>query len=469
MRAVRHRIRGLWVAALGAATLAAAPALADHDPSHAFSGNFTYTTQDDARPGTISLRAVDAAAAEGVFTAMGALPGAIPYGGCAPTAADRPRSQYYVGRYHAGSGEEGRIAGCVAPGGSFLFGWYRSDAQAQPNVAWGISFSTSFGSFAAPGEANPERRMELRFAGHFPDDGAGAATLPPIETTPEYQTFLGLNDPDRRGYRAWVRHMMERYLLQMRSYYGIKSMDKVPGETRFGKHSDLWLLSGNDLFELLGLSIPPNTLATRGNVFARTTRAEADLRKAIERSRGNLLPGDVVVLALMEVGQARYPLAVLTAHNLLKQVALTGREAIRTADDLYALSDKSAYARALPGILATLRAQNRVLTKLQSLRRNPDAPNARDKIGPWYHAFAILTMGALRGANEAKAIVAGEHTAKWLGLFQGEGGLNREKRNLDICWSVLTGHRVLERLDRTYTITPYPAALPVLCYPLLPK
>jgi len=278
---------------------------------------------------------------------------------------------------------------------------------------------------------------------------APTTSLPALESTPEYRAFLGLDDaatpdcPTARGQRA------DGIVSAASSYPGVTKAAAIRGEKLIldsvpNSHSLAQIV------QLLGESDIPQNLAV--NVYARASRLERGgvslenrLRAAILASGGALTPGDVLTLAL-QATRGSYPLAVLTAHNLLKGGAVTGRNAISQWP-------KSS-PRAHRAMLAELGQQAAVVAKLASLRCEP--ADAKDKIGPWYHAFAVLTGGALVGADFAPLIVSAEHGGKAAttalrklkkllgyalpasvvaefpdGFFDGEGGFDPEKAASD--------------------------------------
>ena len=288
------------------------------------------------------------------------------------------------------------------------------------------------------------------------------ATPTSIAGTLEFKTFVGLSDPARPDYGTWLQNMFEHYIQSAASFPGVTSAATIPGETTIGAHSVHYLLPGNDLYILLATDALPHALAAGGNVYAKATlQYEPQVQAAIEASSGNLLPGDLIDMALKATGGS-YPLAVLTLNNLLKQVTKTGRGAIADADSYYK-QNKRLYDSKLPALLDQLRAQNKIVSKLQNLRKEPNGPQSQDKMGPWYHAYTILSMGALVGAGDAKVIVAAEHGAKALHFFQGEGGSNREKFNLDTCWSIVAGQSAIQHLDRAWLPSFVPSPMSA-CY-----
>jgi hypothetical protein len=266
-----------------------------------------------------------------------------------------------------------------------------------------------------------------------------------VVATPEYRAFLGLNDPTTAQAACVGRRQQRADDLVSRagSFVGVTSKVSIPSENSFGVHSNNLLWPGNDLYALLAKSDWPSRLRP-GNVYANATAPyEGALRAAIVGSEGNLQPADVLYYAL-KVTNGSYPLAVLTAHNLLKQVAFEGRDAI----------DTKAGPKLLPKVIAELQAATAVVAKLGSLRCTP--AKSRDKIGPWYHEFAVLSAGALVSPGTAGLVVFGEHLGKAAktaltkvrntlpavlkkeldehgpaDFFKGEGGFDAEKYALD--------------------------------------
>jgi hypothetical protein len=367
-------------------------------------------------------------------------------------------AEYYRGGYNYSGG--GKEIGCTAGDQDHLIGRYLDNQAPHASGSFAIRIAgraplTFEGSYTP--DNGTSAAWHATFLKHFGGDNCCG---PPIQATPEYRTFLGLADPAKTDYPTWLKAMLLGFIDRALHFPGATSTTVIPGETVLGVHSDHYLYPNNDLFNLLGLSILPHTLASAGNVYAQATlEYEPRVQAAILRSGGNLLPADVVELA-MTATTGRYPLAMLTLHNLLKQEAITGRRIIAEAENDYA-TDPVAYAATAPDLLARLQQQDLILAKLQSLRRTPDSPQARDKIGPWYHAFAVLAIGGLAGASDAKAIVGGEHTLKYLNGFQNEGGFNREKFNLDFCWSIVAGQ--VQHLDRAYLRAFLPSPMS-LCY-----
>ncbi|MDO8732624.1 MAG: hypothetical protein Q7L55_08655 [Actinomycetota bacterium] len=274
-------------------------------------------------------------------------------------------------------------------------------------------------------------------------------TVPPLAKTAEYGTFLGLGDPNTPDCSAARTQRAAEIATVGQNYPGATNDVAIRGEKLVlgAIPNSASLLQ---IYRLLGKTDIPQALNT--NVYARATRTvrggvtlEDRLRAAILASGGQLNPDDVLGLALQVTGGS-YPMAVLTAHNLLKGVAVTGRNIIEQWP--------VAGAKSHPAMLAELGKQSAVVGKLASLRCEPAV--SRDKVGPWYHSFAVLTGGALVGADFAPLIVAAEHGGKaantalrkmrqllgyalpanilaWIpdGFFSGEGGFDPEKAAFD--------------------------------------
>ena len=279
-------------------------------------------------------------------------------------------------------------------------------------------------------------------------------TFGDLRLAPAYRVFLGLDDARIQGSSEWAKLILGRcsdLVSRATGFAGVTSAAEIPGEMSSGQHSAS-VFGVSDFHDLLDSSLPPSDL--EGNVFvAATKRYESTLRAAIVRSEGNLTPADVLYLALRATNGS-YPLAVLTALNLLKEVAFQGREAVTVASRLVRAKPRSAAAIAkehelFERQLSTLRSQNKVVSKLVSLRQNPLL--GQDKMGPWYHAFTILTVGALYRAPIPKgnATAFWEHFRKAIGAFgTSEAPFNLEKATLDFCFAQATEAASLSKLSR---------------------
>lgn len=148
------------------------------------------------------------------------------------------------------------------------------------------------------------------------------------------------------------------------------------------------------LFGLFNASGAPDVQGG-GNAYEKMVSAPKG-SSCIDRLRDNLLkcdksnlaPEDVLKLALDASG-GDYTQAALAAHNLLKYVAYTGRENLGslTNDELT------------------------LVNKLGSLRPN-GSKNEADKMGPWYHFFGVMAMGALTGREATRLAMSAEHLSR---------------------------------------------------------
>lgn len=121
---------------------------------------------------------------------------------------------------------------------------------------------------------------------------------------------------------------------------------------------------------------------------------------------------------------------------------MKGRETIKTA------KQSPAVFKGTPQkFLKPLSENNKVVAKLSSLRQDPSLKP--DKMGPWYHIFAVMTAGAMSwSANTAREIVDLEHGAKKIEFFAGEGGHDLIKHQIDHCFAFAAGERGVAKVSR---------------------
>lgn len=273
----------------------------------------------------------------------------------------------------------------------------------------------------------------------------------------EYRAFVGLDDPTKPEYVAWLEPTLKAYIERIPAFPGVTSRPRVfPGESSFGLgvHSDDLVNPGSDIRLLFGHSEPPDELLKGGNVFVKATQqTEKRLLARITASAGNLSPADLVVLAL-QVTDGHYPLAVLTAHNLLKNLTIKAREALVVAGKAFGTPS---YAKRCAQARLALENANAVASKLESLRQNPAAK--ADKMGPWYHSLAVLAIGALTNSDGAVIAQQAEQQNKRLGLFGGEARYDPEKNNLDFCWSQVAAQPPIDDLARSVIPSGLPRSL----------
>ena len=152
-------------------------------------------------------------------------------------------------------------------------------------------------------------------------------------------------------------------------------------------------------------SPPTTTRACRGDAICRTRpgRSYQDrLRDFIMNDpRDGLEPADVMKHAL-DSAHGNYPLAMLTAHNYLKEIAYVGREEMDSIGKAVKPADKAKWPAQWYGVSPWLGDAAR---KLRSLRDS----RVPDKMGPWYHFFVSFAAEAWGSAEAAEEMTAWEH------------------------------------------------------------
>ncbi|MCP5372159.1 MAG: hypothetical protein H6907_10550 [Hyphomicrobiales bacterium] len=272
---------------------------------------------------------------------------------------------------------------------------------------------------------------------------AGSSQLPDIRDTWEYEAFYGLADPlsapslwlPQIG--RWADSVCSMSLPHR--YAAGRTEPWLPGEHL----SDRSLLyPGSALFTLTG---PGLVTDRKTNVYTRASEPHEDVfvRRLSRYRPHSLTPPHVMKIALETTG-GDYGLAVLTAHYVFKGTAFTGRKIIsylekRRNQILNLIRVKPSSRNIAPQmrkykeefdrgrrLLAPLSSVARALV---SLRADPGA--TPDKMGPWYHIFALFTIDAYGDAGQARTAGTLEHAAKWLKAFQSESGFNKEKATID--------------------------------------
>lgn len=314
-----------------------------------------------------------------------------------------------------------------------------------------------------PGEENspPQGNVFPKKVRALPSQGA-----PPFNETREYAAFQGLLDP-AISIADWDRLLNYRIdeLVNAAFYYpGVHNFLEVPNEQhrwlietyrQVGYYfRDLLNRPGpkreSEIFWHLWLSGDPGKQALEGSenypYAAVTKKTMWDLYRRILASGGDQLePADVMRLALDSTG-GNYPLAVLTAHNLLKTITERGRFVIITANDARR-QNKRLYNRKFDSFRRDLGQYGPFVKRLASLRRDPN--RVRDKMGPWYHLFAVLTASGVASPGSSEVAAFGEHLMKAASFFDNEGGFNREKATIDTRFAYAAANRLSE-LSRNY-------------------
>ncbi len=273
-------------------------------------------------------------------------------------------------------------------------------------------------------------------------------TLMPLAKTPEGKLFCGTDDA-LTAPSLFEKRIQTLATETLRAAKG--NID--PGKQLFpdGAYNPIIgskssVLLGSDIFEITAKNVVPADVRETNIFAAASAGAEALLGQKILRAKDlSLEPADVMRMAL-EASEGNYPLAVLAVNGVLKQVTMKGRHSLTTMNDdrkdrlvKIAKAPKnlsfhvSKYQPELDQYRKKLSLQNRIVTKLKSLRADPG--KICDKMGPWYHIFTILSIGAVSGAHDADFARFSEHAAKNVKFFLNEGGYNLEKAAIDKAFS----------------------------------
>jgi hypothetical protein len=200
---------------------------------------------------------------------------------------------------------------------------------------------------------------------------------------------------------------------------------------------------GSQLFLLVATDLVP--ARSRTNVYARVSQPyEGRLFNRIAASAPHSLEPEDIMRFALEITGNDYRLAVLTAHSVLKETTKLGREVVEISErsrkaylrlktiDPDRPSTRRAYQEYrtdFENAVRSLTQHNRIVRPLKSLRADPT--RIPDKMGPWYHVFALYTLDAVGGGGQALTAYAAEHGGKYFRAFQKEGGYEPEKKRID--------------------------------------
>lgn len=236
---------------------------------------------------------------------------------------------------------------------------------------------------------------------HF-SDLTVAVPKPRVTANANYQLFHGLDDAAYSSdqQEARLRARCSQLVDVVVGYPGVRwqnpDISRLVGLVK--------LAPGTDLSHMLrGQNIP--SADDRNQFFALTSKAVAPgdpqgrtydqvLHDSILAAKTQLRPADVLRLALRATA-GDYQLAVLTAHNVIKEQTYGGRDSVfgvTTGPDPRAL----------------------FASKLENLRRDPNASDtvSADKMGPWYHTFGVLFVAGSIGPITGEALVDTEHITR---------------------------------------------------------
>jgi len=275
-----------------------------------------------------------------------------------------------------------------------------------------------------------------------------------LEDVPEFRDFRGLDD-QRVPVAKWpdfIDRCVADVVQTAIKYPGVHNRIEISGEQReigrlLGIEFVGGFLSGGDLAQLFSMDDLPEE-HRHDNPYAAATRdTEAKLRQAMLAAQtDSLLPKNVMRMSLDASGGS-YPLAVLTAHAVLKTAAKKGRhDGIRP---MYIRVPRSGqrWPKKVFGWNESrpkLYPHSEIAKRLRNLR--PEGDTTGDKLGPWYHVFGVLSVGAMSSFTEANIGARGEHLLKYMKAFGQEGGFNAVKKEIDLKFAAAT--LTLTRLNR---------------------
>jgi len=181
--------------------------------------------------------------------------------------------------------------------------------------------------------------------------------------------------------------------------------------------------NGDTLGFMLTSKDPPSVL--RDNYYVNFSKErwpngkspEKLLADAIIASNGNLLPDDVLGMAMTQI-ENDYWAALLVTHNLLKEVTYSKRYGLPAiiGFDVNDSENVAMFVSINPDL---------VIDKLAGIRPPGDS-HISDKMGPWYHLFGILFVGAITSPAEARFSANAESLTRWLGLGSGQDPFKEE-------------------------------------------
>lgn len=272
---------------------------------------------------------------------------------------------------------------------------------------------------------------------------------PKLDDIPEFRDFRGMDDKrvSRENWENWVKLHCRTLISSVNSYPGIHNKIVILGETQeeIDKGLVRGFFSSGDLASLLAMDDLPAKNRSDNIYAAVTENTEQKLRMAILKAQpDSLLPWHVMRMAL-DASDGSYPLAVLTAHAVLKTAAKLGRSDGQTP--MFSRAGQNKWDE-VEKLRKKLSPHSEIAKRLRNLRPKDDT--TADKLGPWYHAFGLLSAGALVSPLEAEIGARGEHWLKWFKAFgSAEGAYNREKETTDLIFANCAS--LLGKYNRFYT------------------
>jgi hypothetical protein len=262
------------------------------------------------------------------------------------------------------------------------------------------------------GRQEQEKLKERRLQARYEFEGRDEWTTPPLGYEGHFDRLVILSDDAIRA---------------VQEYRGLET--SLPAFAQ--KQKPGFLGDHYDYIVLFGLEAPPS--GQPSNFYAGLTRArdpkdpqsrsfQDRLKDFILRDpKARLEPADVIKHAL-DAAHGNYPLAMLTAHNLLKEIAYVGREEVDVINQAQKPADQSRWPALWFGVSPWL---GDFAGKLRGLRDSSVA----DKMGPWYHFFVPLAAEAWGSVEAAERMTAVEHGARKWKIFKNP---DPEKREIDL-------------------------------------
>ena len=125
----------------------------------------------------------------------------------------------------------------------------------------------------------------------------------------------------------------------------------------------------------------------------------------------------------LDVTDGNCLLAVLTAHNLFKNITYQGRNQAKILAGVVKLNPNKRFSERFGGFA----------NKLASLRQTPQTGAGRtDKMGIWYHSFVVLSIGVWVSPEAASGAITHEYAVRSLGSLTNMGSpVDPEKQSSD--------------------------------------
>ena len=236
----------------------------------------------------------------------------------------------------------------------------------------------------------------LRHRGVFPVPEAWAQAS--IENDPAYIKFQGGDGQPCRGQDPTFYPALMQSII---GFPGIKfTLPDYEGKPQcFVEINGLDRLITGDPFEQLMIHAVTPTDQSKNKYVKQTANSVKILEQSVLTSVGNITPAQLMTMSLRAT-DGNFPLAVLTAHNFLKEIAYGGRAQYLKLRGLIAQGKPYRFPSRYGDIAA----------KLANMRTAKG-----DKMGIWYHSFVPLAITAWTFVPDAgDNAITDEYTARRL-------------------------------------------------------